>query len=119
VDIIRAFIRSGAISIDAALRGAESGRATGVEETVVPIGVVALMALGSPSMPYSILYSGGKNVLKPWIRFGLPTKSGETLLITPGVSMLKGKHKQAFLENRGHSTYAPLLKSFMMSRKRS
>jgi hypothetical protein len=118
VDIIRAFIRSGAISIDAALRGAESGRGTGIEETVVPIGVVALMALGSPPVPHSILYSGGKNVLKPWIRFGLPAKSVETLSITPGVSMLKGKHKQAFLENRGHSTYAPLLKSFMMSIKR-
>jgi hypothetical protein len=87
--------------LTAALRGAESGRGTGIEETVVPIGVVTLMALGSPPVPHSILYPGGKNVLKPWIRFGLPAKSVETLSITPGVSMLKESISRLFWKTEG------------------
>jgi len=33
-------------------------------------------------------YPGGKKVLKPWIRFGLPAKSVDTRRMTPGVSIL-------------------------------
>ena len=33
-------------------------------------------------------YPGGRNVLKPWMRLGCPAKSSDTLLITPGVSIL-------------------------------
>ncbi len=36
----------------------------------------------------SILYPGGKNVLNPTMRSGWPLKRLETLLITPGVSIL-------------------------------
>ncbi len=37
----------------------------------------------------SILYPGGKKVLKPTIKSGWPLKRLETLLMTPGVSILK------------------------------
>lgn len=37
----------------------------------------------------SILYPGGKKVLNPTINSGCPLNSDETLLITPGVSMLR------------------------------
>lgn len=36
----------------------------------------------------SILYPGGKNVLKPTISSGWPLKRSDTLAITPGVSIL-------------------------------
>ena len=39
----------------------------------------------------SILYPGGRNVLKPTISSGCPLNSDDTLLITPGVSMLENK----------------------------
>lgn len=39
----------------ALLRGGESGRAWGMVETIVPIGVVTLIAFGSPFVPHSIL----------------------------------------------------------------
>lgn len=51
-------------------------------------GVVTRMLFGLFSSPHSILQSGGRNVLKPWIRFGWPAKSSETLLIAAGVSIL-------------------------------
>lgn len=42
----------------------------------------------------SILYPGGKNVLKPTIRSGWPLKRFDTLFITPGVSMLKKRKRK-------------------------
>ena len=72
----------------------------GIADTVVPIGVVTLIEFGSSPAPHSILYPGGRKVLKPWISSGLPAKSVLTLPMTPGVSI------------------APLLKSFMISRNR-
>ena len=70
----------------------DKGRGCGIVETVVPIGVVTLMALGSSPAPHSILYPGGRNVLKPWIRLGLPANKLETRSITPGVSILTDTH---------------------------
>ena len=56
---------------------------------VVPCGVVTLMAWGSEgSVEHSILYPGGRKVLKPWIKFGWPENRVETRSMTPGVSML-------------------------------
>lgn len=59
-----------------------------IEWIVEPEGVVTRMLLGLFSRPHSIRYPGGRKVLKPWIRFGWPAKSSETLLMTPGVSIL-------------------------------
>lgn len=67
---------------------------------VVPVGVVTLIGLGSEgSKEHSILYPGGKKVLKPWIKLGCPRNKVETRSITPGVSILCS------------------LKSFIMSKK--
>ncbi len=54
-----------ALPLTALPRDGESGLGAGMVDTIVPIGVVTLIALGSPFVPHSILYPGGKNVLKP------------------------------------------------------
>lgn len=57
---------------------------------IVPIGVVTVMVLKSNgSAEMSILYPGGRKVLKPCMRYGFPVKSVETRSMTPGVSILK------------------------------
>lgn len=55
----------------------------------VPDGVVTRIASGLSSVPHSIRYPGGKNVLNPWIRAGCPLKRVETRWMTPGVSILR------------------------------
>lgn len=42
----------------------------------------------------SILYPGGRKVLKPIMRSGWPLNSWDTRLITPGVSILQGKQEK-------------------------
>ena len=49
----------------AALRRGDNGLGAGIVETIVPIGVVTLIAFGSPFVPHSILYPGGRKVLNP------------------------------------------------------
>ena len=56
-----------------------------------PFGAVTDTVPGSLACT-SILYPGGRKVLKPTISSGCPLKSDDTLLITPGVSIL-GKNK--------------------------
>ena len=58
-------------------------------------GVLTLICEGSLAWT-SILYPGGKKVLKPTIRSGCPLKRFETRLITPGVSILKWKGNMIF-----------------------
>ena len=53
-----------------------------------PLGAVTDTVPGSLACT-SILYPGGRNVLKPTMSSGCPLNSDETLLMTPGVSMLK------------------------------
>ena len=59
-----------------------------------PFGAVTDTVPGSLACT-SILYPGGRKVLKPTMSSGCPLKSDETLLMTPGVSMLKNKGKHA------------------------
>ena len=56
-----------------------------------PFGAVTDTVPGSLACT-SILYPGGRKVLNPTISSGCPLKSDDTLLITPGVSIL-GKNK--------------------------
>lgn len=55
-----------------------------------PVGAVTETLPGSWAWT-SILYPGGKNVLKPTISSGCPLNNVDTLLITPGVSILEAK----------------------------
>lgn len=88
-----------------------------IDCTVVPIGVVTRIVLGSFPAPHSILYPGGRKVLKPWIRFGWPANSSETRLITPGVSiLLLGEFRTVLKGSHGRRTYVWLLKSFIISK---
>ena len=59
-----------------------------IEWIVEPEGVVTRMLFGLFSRPHSMRYPGGRKVLNPWMRLGWPAKSSETLLMTPGVSIL-------------------------------
>ena len=54
----------------------------------VPVGVLTVMNWLSP-VEHSILYPGGKNVLKPEMSTGWPLKSMETCSIRPGVVSLE------------------------------
>ena len=59
-----------------------------------PFGAVTDTVPGSLACT-SILYPGGRKALKPTMSSGCPLKSSKTLLMTPGVSMLKNKGKRA------------------------
>lgn len=59
-------------------------------------------------------------MLNPWIRLGWPANSSETLLMTPGVSILSMVVSTSIYNKHGTGSpaesYVWLLKSFMISR---
>ena len=62
-----------------------------------PFGAVTDTVPGSLACT-SILYPGGRKVLKPTISSGCPLKSDDTLLMTPGVSMLGNNNNKKELK---------------------
>ena len=64
----------------------------------VPKGVVTVIRWLSPVV-HSILYPGGRNVLKPEMSSGWPLKSMETRSITPGVVSLSQDQNKARQDN--------------------
>ena len=74
-----------------------------------PFGAVTETVPGSLACT-SILYPGGRNVLKPTMSSGCPLNSDETLLMTPGVSILENS-KNATTLDQCYKTYTSFRRS--------
>ena len=67
-----------------------------------PFGAVTDTVPGSLACT-SILYPGGRKVLKPTISSGCPLNSDDTLLMTPGVSILGNNNKKKRTQGKNYT----------------